>query len=68
MGGTSRSRGRGRTAAGSRSAGNKYYFPGSPLMFKGYYGNPPGRPGYYGDGARKGQGQEVFKTHSQLFI
>ncbi|XP_020913139.2 APOBEC1 complementation factor [Exaiptasia diaphana] len=53
-----RSRGRGRTAAGSRSAGNKYYFPGSPLMFKGYYGGPPGRVGYYGDGARKGQGQE----------
>ena len=58
-----RTRGRGRSAAGSRAAGNKgMYLPatgGYPFNgFRGYY--PTVRPGWYGDGySKRGGRQEV---------
>ncbi|XP_032219249.1 probable RNA-binding protein 46 isoform X2 [Nematostella vectensis] len=77
FGGAVRPRGRGRSAAGSRSAGNKYYFPGSPLLFRGYYGTPSMRPGFYGDYKKSQEiledvcqknqwGSPVYTLHSTL--
>lgn len=59
-GGLGRSRpGRGRSAAGSRSAGNKgMYFPGYSFGMKQFY-QPGNRPGWYGDYSKKGRAQEV---------
>ncbi|KAM7451805.1 RNA-binding protein 47 [Porites harrisoni] len=56
-----RTRGRGRSAAGSRAAGNKgMYLPatgGYPFNgFRGYY--PTVRPGWYGDGYSKRGGRQ----------
>ena len=59
-----RTRGRGRSAAGSRAAGNKgMYLPapgGYPFNgFRGYY--PAVRAGWYGDGyGKRGGRQEVY--------
>ncbi|XP_078366139.1 putative RNA-binding protein 46 isoform X2 [Oculina patagonica] len=63
-----RTRGRGRSAAGSRAAGNKGMYlpsPGYPFNgFRGYY--PAVRAGWYGDGYNKRGGrQEVLEDVCQ---
>lgn len=70
-----RARGRGRSAAGSRAAGNKgLYLPapggGYPFNgFRGYY--PTMRPGWYGDGYGKRAGRQevdIYKLNSQILL
>ena len=67
-----RTRGRGRSAAGSRAAGNKGMYLATPggypfNGFRGYY--PAIRPGWYGEsyGKRPGR-QEVFFALENLVI